>query len=77
VQPVSSEARRSLMSGVLPIAPIKPSRISMDLLRTAGHGHYRPAIIKGKPRSKSGLWNTSNQPAGTTIIYVDQNKART
>src|SRR5215469_12090662 len=29
VQPVSSEARRNLISGVLPIVPMKPSRISM------------------------------------------------
>jgi hypothetical protein len=29
VQPVSSDAFLSLMSGVLPIAPMKPSRISM------------------------------------------------
>jgi hypothetical protein len=31
VQPVSSEARRSLMSGVLPTVPIKPSRVSIVL----------------------------------------------
>src|SRR5690349_12100212 len=31
VQPVSSEARRSLMSGVLPIVPRKPSRTCMAI----------------------------------------------
>src|SRR6185312_268778 len=30
VQPVSSEARRNLISGVLPIEPMKPSRMSME-----------------------------------------------
>jgi hypothetical protein len=30
VHPVSSEARRSLISGVFPTVPIKPSRICMS-----------------------------------------------
>jgi hypothetical protein len=35
VQRVSSEARRSLISGVLPTEPINPSRISIVVLRLA------------------------------------------
>ncbi len=38
VQPVSSEAFLSLMSGVLPIAPMKPSRISMRTPWVIGQG---------------------------------------
>jgi hypothetical protein len=32
VQPVSSEARRNLISGVLPTEPMNPSRMSMPRL---------------------------------------------
>src|SRR5438270_10365911 len=56
VQPVISEARRNLISGVLPTVPINPSRMSMPrLLEGAAplYGfpqHYRALPSEGKPR---------------------------
>ena len=38
VQPVSSDALRSLISGVLPIVSMKPSRMFMGMLQMVGAG---------------------------------------
>src|ERR1044071_1530755 len=74
LQPVSSEARRSRISGVLPIEPMNPSRISMIRLpRAVNRGtravanmgqlgrrqHYRPV---GRAAIKA-LYNLFPAPA--------------
>ena len=58
VHPVSSEARRSLISGVLPTVPIKPSRIFIPFsvselagqdYRRREQGRNTPAISAASP----------------------------
>src|SRR5712691_1318749 len=49
VHPVSSEARRSFIRGVLPTEPTKPSRISMPRLRTGARCHHLRPTLSGCP----------------------------
>jgi hypothetical protein len=50
VQPVSSEARRSLISGVLPIASMTSWRMVMSLQE--GHSRERPSSTESPPMAR-------------------------
>src|SRR5688500_17216090 len=60
-QPVAGEARLSRISGVLPIAPMNPSRTSMKTLlgegefRLKGGAHFRLVSDALKPRGEPGV----------------------
>src|SRR6185437_9390679 len=68
VQPVISDARRSFISGVLPIESIKPLRISMFYSRAISHSRFPDRNIgREERRGKTALYRPAFRHARHVI----------